>query len=299
MNALQTEKLAILFADISGSTALYEKLGDEKARRLITDCLTLLTTEAIRHQGALNKIIGDEILCTFPSSASALEAACAMQSAIESNQPDAENPMYIRIGFHYGEVTCAGGEVSGEVANIAARITSVTRAHQVLTTSSSVEALPADLRNRTRQIMRKGILGSQDTSDIFLVIWGQADTQPTRIGQARFRKPNQARHELILRHAHSIITINEQHHCILIGRSEACEIAVDHHLVSRQHARIEFIFNKFTIADLSSNGTFVRFSNGQEIQLERKQIVLHGSGTISPGVPYSDYPTELIEFILQ
>lgn len=299
MNPPQTEKLAVLFADISGSTMLYEKLGDEKARRLITDCLTLLTTEAIRYQGTLKKIIGDEILCVFPSSATALEAACAMQIAIESNQPDAENPMYIRIGFHYGEVACTGGEVSGEAANIAARITSITRAHQVLTTRSSVDALPEALRLKVRQTKRKGVYTKQEESDVFQVIWNHDDTRPVRIGQAKFRKPNQARHELILRYDQGIITINEQHNHVMIGRDAACDVVVDHHLVSRQHARLEFIFNKFMIVDQSSNGTFVRFSNGQEIRLEGKQIVLHGSGTISLGEPYSDNPTELIEFIVQ
>jgi adenylate cyclase len=299
MTAPQTKKLAILFADISGSTALYDKLGDAAARHLVANCLSILTQEAIRHQGTLNKTIGDEILCTFPSSAAALEAACAMQNAVESHQPGGEHPMYIRIGFHYGDVICEGGEIFGETVNVAARVTSITRAHQVMTTRSSVDALPAELRKKVRQILRRGLLGKQEAFDVFQVIWGHDETMISRVGLSQFRKPSEARSELMLQYRQQIATINEQHKSVVLGRENTCGIVINSNLASRQHARIELSFNKFTIVDLSSNGTYVRFSNGQVIHLAHEEIVLHRSGTISLGEPFSDNPTNLIEFIVQ
>jgi adenylate cyclase len=295
----QTEKLAILFADISGSTALYDKLGDKKARQLVTSCLSIMAQEATRHQGTLNKTISDEILCTFPSSAAAFEAACAMQTAVESNQPSSEHPMYIRIGFHYGEVIREGGEVIGEAVNVAARVASITRAHQVMTTGSSVDTLPAELRKKVRQVLRSGLRGKQEAFDVFQVIWDHGDAMTSRIGLSEFRKPNEARNELILQYRQQIATINEQHKSMVLGREDTCDIMVDSNLVSRQHARIELSFNKFTIVDLSSNGTYVRFSNGKVIHLVHEQIVLHRSGSVSLGEPFSNNPTKLIEFIVQ
>jgi len=61
----QTNKIAILFADICGSTALYEKLGDLLARQLIARCISIMKGTLSTHNGTLIKTIGDEILCTF------------------------------------------------------------------------------------------------------------------------------------------------------------------------------------------------------------------------------------------
>ena len=82
MNALR-QNVAILFADISGSTALYDVLGDEPALELVTRTLDILTREMAVHHGTLIKTIGDEIMCTFPDAADAIEAACAMQLTVE------------------------------------------------------------------------------------------------------------------------------------------------------------------------------------------------------------------------
>ena len=60
-----TEKLAVLFADICGSTALYENLGDDLARRLILRCINTMSGRIAAYQGRLIKTIGDEIMCAF------------------------------------------------------------------------------------------------------------------------------------------------------------------------------------------------------------------------------------------
>ncbi|NOT82695.1 MAG: adenylate/guanylate cyclase domain-containing protein, partial [Gallionella sp.] len=70
------EKLAVLFADVCGSTALYEKLGDDQARKLIADCLQTITEKALAHQGKITKTIGDEVMAVFPSAEDAFLAAC-------------------------------------------------------------------------------------------------------------------------------------------------------------------------------------------------------------------------------
>ncbi|NOT81289.1 MAG: adenylate/guanylate cyclase domain-containing protein, partial [Gallionella sp.] len=72
----QVEKLAVLFADVCGSTALYEKLGDGLARTLIADCLQTITEKALAHQGKITKTIGDEVMAVFPSAEDAFLAAC-------------------------------------------------------------------------------------------------------------------------------------------------------------------------------------------------------------------------------
>jgi class 3 adenylate cyclase len=70
--------LVILFADISGSTRLYELLGDVRARERTSRCISILTEVTRRHRGTVIKTIGDEVMSTFPSADAAVQAAWAM-----------------------------------------------------------------------------------------------------------------------------------------------------------------------------------------------------------------------------
>jgi len=119
------------------------------------------------------------------------------------------------------------------------------------------------------------------------------------IGLPAFRKPNESRIEILLRHYQQVVTVNEQRKNVVLGRSEECDIVVRTGLASRQHARIELSFGKFMLADHSVNGTYVRLGDGQVIQLAHEAIALHGAGAISLGEAFSESPTELIEFIVQ
>jgi class 3 adenylate cyclase len=138
----QTERLAILFADITGSTVLYETLGNALARQMVVHCLSMMSSRLAAHRGTLIKTIGDELMCTFPSAETALRAACDMQDAVESGKPGGDRPMYIRIGFNFGEVIREESDVHGDAVNVAARITEVARARQILATQAAVDALP-------------------------------------------------------------------------------------------------------------------------------------------------------------
>lgn len=294
----QIEKLALLFADICGSTSLYERLGDELARRLIARCITMMTKEVAAYKGTLIKTIGDEIMCTFPSAEAALRAACAMQNTIENDRTEEGHPMHIRIGFHYGNVICESGDVYGDTVNVAARVAAITRASQIMTTLAAVETLPPDLKEKTRQILRAELKGKQEQLDIFQVTWETDDTMSTRIGMPVFRKPPESTYELILRYRNDSFKINGQRKSVILGRDETCDIVVHTEYVSRQHVRIELRFGKFVVSDQSTNGTYIRFRDGHVVRISREDMVLRGSGSISLGQPYTDKPSELVEFTI-
>jgi len=295
MSAL-TKKLAILFADISGSTALYEKLGDQLARKLISRCLSNLNNALITHHGTLIKTIGDEILCSFPTAEAALNAACEMQMATNTDNQNSEHQMYIRIGFNYGDVICEDGDVYGDAVNVAARVAAITRASQIMTTTAVVDALPLSLHDKVRKILRADIKGKQEQLDIHQVMWELEDMGSTRIGMSAYRKPQLNGNELILSYRDQKYTINEINTKLLLGRDEACQIIVKSDFVSRQHANVEFRFGNFVLSDHSSNGSYIRSSDGVVARLHHDGITLRGKGTISLGQPYSDNPTGLIEF---
>jgi pSer/pThr/pTyr-binding forkhead associated (FHA) protein len=85
----------------------------------------------------------------------------------------------------------------------------------------------------------------------------------------------------------------------VLGRGDTCDLIIQSTFASRQHARIELSFGKFIITDHSANGTYIRFSDNQVIQLAHREIMLHGTGAISLGQPFSDGPTEVIEYSQQ
>lgn len=292
----QIEKLALLFADICGSTSLYERLGDALARRLIARCITMMVKEVAEYKGTLVKTIGDEIMCTFPSAEDAFRAACAMQNTIENDRTEDGQPMHIRIGFHYGNVICESGDVYGDTVNVAARVAAITRASQIMTTLAVVEALPPDLKEKARQILRAELKGKQEQLDIFQVTWEADDTMSTRVGMPVFRKPQESTYELTLHYRSDFFKINEQHKSVILGRDDICDIIVHTEYVSRQHVRIELRFGKFIVSDQSTNGTYICFSDGHVVRVSREDMVLRGSGSISLGQPYTDKPAELVEF---
>ena len=291
-----SEKLAILFADISGSTLLYETLGNAVARKMVLACLALMSGKLAAHRGTLIKTIGDEIMCTFADAGAALRAACDMQEAVESGKPGGDTPMYIRIGFNYGEVIREGNDVHGDAVNVAARITEVSRARQILASHAAVEALPPDLRDKARHIRRAAIKGRQEELDLFQIIWRADDTGSARVGIPAYRKPQGHKEQLVLRHRDQQFTLSERNVVAILGRSDSCAIVVRDPFASERHATVEYRLGKFLVSDRTASGTYIHFSGGETVHIVGEDTMLRGSGAILLGRPFSDEPAWVIEF---
>lgn len=290
------EKLAILFADICGSTSLYDRLGDDAARRIISRCINTMTVKASAFQGTLIKTIGDEIMVTFPSAEAALHAACAMHQAVANDRPVDDMPLHIRIGFNFGEVIQEADDVYGNTVNVAARVAAITRAGQIMATHEVFTALPPNLRSMMRQIMRAEFKGKQEYHEVYQVICEQEDTLSTRYGMPAYRKSPDNDEEMILRYRDQSFKINKEHRSAVLGRDETCDLIVQNDLASRLHINIELRFGKFIIADQSTNGTYIRFSDGSVVHITREEISLKGNGSISLGQSFAENPSEVVEF---
>jgi adenylate cyclase len=290
------QKLAVLFADVCGSTSLYENLGDDLARKLIMRCINTMSSKTAIYQGTMIKTIGDEIMCTFPSAEGAFHAACAMQVAMENDRPPNDIPLHIRIGFNYGEVIKEPNDVFGNTVNVAARVAAITRGGQIMATQAVFDALPPDLRDRMRQIMRAEFKGKQEQQEIYLIISEQEDTQNTRLGIPAYRKSPDNIDEMILRYRDQSLKVNKERRSVTLGRGEACDIVIKNDFASRLHINIELRSGKFIIADQSTNGTYIRFSSGNVVHITREEISLQGNGFISLGQSFTENPAEVIEF---
>ena len=82
------------------------------------------------------------------------------------------------------------------------------------------------------------------------------------------------------------------------GRDATCDFVIDHQRTSRSHAVVELRFDKFVIADHSSNGTWVSIGTESPMVLRREELILRGSGVLTFGRTPDDAEAARVEFIL-
>lgn len=291
----QPHNLAVLFADISNSTRMYEVLGDRAALQRIDQTLTTMKGVAQKFGGKTIKTIGDEILCVFPSADTALQAASEMQATAANVPPQNNLPLAMRIAFHYGEVIEEDGDVFGDTVNVAARLAALAKAEQILTSRQAVDALSPFLRLGIRKVETLSLKGKQDEVEVCEVIW-QFGEDLTMMG-GRLPLPAKERAKITLRLGDQAWVMEDGRATLSIGRDAHNDIAVANRMASRQHARIEHRRDKFVLVDVSTNGTFVTFDGAEEVMVKREELRLHGSGILSFGQSATHHPdAEILRF---
>ncbi len=297
--APKTTNLAIMFADISGSTQLYENLGDVTARHTVSECLGVMTKVIKRYNGVVIKTIGDEIMCTFPTAEDAATAACEMNEELEDDitgQAPGTDSLSIRVGMHFGPAILEGGDVFGDAVNVAARMASLAKANQIITTQHTVEQLSPVLRASTRFIDRAPVKGKKEAIDIFEVIWQQEDV--TRMSTGVIPQ-NQNTSVLRLAYKGTEVVLNDKQTTVVMGRSVSCYMAVDEKLASRQHVKLECRRGKFFITDQSTNGTYLLPEGGSESFLRREEVPISGRGKLSLGRSFSENPADVVQYVIE
>jgi class 3 adenylate cyclase len=293
-------ELAILFADVVGSTRLYEQMGDLRARDMVAICIDVMRSATEQRQGTVIKTMGDEVMSTFPSADEALNAAAQMQQQISSHaqlKVDGQ-PVSIRIGCHFGPVMLENRDVFGATVHTANRMTSQAKAGQIITTAATVERLSPEWRASCRQIDIATLKGQGNEVALYEVLWQSEDvtsmvpaismnSRPVRLLRLRLRTNDRD------------LVIDEQHSSVTIGRAEDNDVVIKGNLISRLHARIEISRNKFVLIDQSTNGTFVQTATGEESFVRRDSLQIKGEGTIGLGrLPEQDSP-QTIRFICE
>jgi adenylate cyclase len=288
----EPSRMAVLFADVSGSTRLYESLGDAEALATIGRCVALMSTVCVGHGGRVVKTIGDEVMAVFPSADTAAQAAVEMQGRISEHPPVGGSRLAIRVGFHLGPAIETDGDVFGDSVNVAARMAALAKREQIILSSHTADSLAPWLRERVREIDTLSVRGKSQDIGIFELIWQDSDEDLTAV--ATRYKPLPAR--IVLRHGTKELVLDESATTITIGRDTGNEIVIADRKASRLHARIERRRDKFVIIDQSSNGTYVTIDGEPEIMLRREELMLRGRGHVTFGHAYADDPTEFLGF---
>ncbi|HEX5611563.1 MAG TPA: adenylate/guanylate cyclase domain-containing protein [Burkholderiales bacterium] len=292
-----SQDLAVLFADIAGSTKLYEALGDADAKILIDEALIGMRTITQRHRGRVVKTIGDELMCVFPDAERGFHAATDMQTLVNALVVTKGVKRMIRVGFHAGPVIEEKGDVFGDTVNVAARMAGIAKGMQIMTTRNTVELLPQALRASTRPIAAVAVKGKADDLAVCEVLWQESDDLTMAAGAMHGAEPVV---ELVLRHAGKEMVLGAERASAMVGRDPSCDLVLAEPKASRQHAKLEKRRDKFFLIDQSTNGTYVTFAGEPEIALRREEVMLRRTGRIVFGHSAgADAQTESVEFSLR
>ena len=287
------DQVAVLFADIAGSTKLYDALGDTDAKIMIDEALVALQVITQRHRGRVIKTIGDEVMCVFPGAERGFLAAMDMQTVVNALVVTKGVKRMIRVGFHAGPVIEEKGDVFGDTVNVAARMAGLAKGMQIMTTRATVDALPAALRASTRPIATLAVKGKAEELVVCEVLWQEGDDLTMAAGSLQVAEPKV---ELVLRHGGREVVLSGDRPTVMAGRDSACDLVIADPKASRQHARIERRRDKFFLTDQSTNGTYVTFAGESEIVLRREEVMLRRSGRITFGHSGADGSGDSVEF---
>lgn len=293
--AESTRLMAVLFADVAGSTRLYETLGDQEALRRVGACLDRATEATLAHGGTVVKTIGDELMCIFPDSGAALLAACAMQSLVRALPETGGIRNAFRIGFQWGPVLMRDGDAFGDTVNVAARIVALASAGQILLGSDACETLPSHLRFGIRELGQATIRGRSAEVQLHEIVWDiAADLTQVADGATLRALPKSQSIELQF----GTLNWRIERGAIAIGRDAGNEVVLSTKRASRSHARIEARDGRFVLRDSSTNGTFVQPENGEGRQICRDETELSGRGFIYFGHKPTDEGVEGMSFTI-
>jgi len=295
------QELAILFADVVGSTRLFEVLGDVAARDKVQACVDIMRRATEQHGGSVVKTMGDEIMATFADCDAAMDAAVEMQAAI-AGHPDLEvegQHISIRIGCHFGPVVQETRDVFGAAVHTANRMTSQAKAGQIIITDSIFGRLAEEWRAIARQVDVAVPRGQHGEVTIYELLWQHGETTsmlPSIATIADEKKPFRIRLRYL---GTELVLDNRERTYATLGRGQDNDLVIKGNLVSRLHARIEAGKNRFMLVDQSTNGSFVQGKGGDDAFVRRDAIPLKGEGVIGLGRVPEPQSYHTVEYVCE
>jgi adenylate cyclase len=286
----------VLFADVSGSTRLYETVGDTGALAAITLCVKLFAALIEQHGGRVVKTIGDEVMAIFPGASEAGRAAVDIQLGMREMAPVDKVRLAVRIGLHHGPVMERDdGDVFGDTVNLAARLTEMAAAGQIITSLETVDLLAPIQKMDCRSLYAIPVKGKEREVGICEVLWTDTEDATQLVAQ---RATTDSGTQLRIVYRSRIVVVSDERRSLVLGREATVDLVVAERKASRVHCAIERRQDKFMIIDRSANGTYVTIDGDREIVLRREEAMLRHHGVIALGQSQST-ATERIEFFCE
>jgi class 3 adenylate cyclase len=143
---LGIKDITLLFTDLKGSTALYDRIGDLNAFALVQQHFDRLQDVTVRHNGAIIKTIGDAVMAAFLKPGDAVQAALDMRREIASfNERQPDKALILKIGVHKGAAIAVTLnerlDYFGQMVNIASRVQNLADAGEIFVSQDVYDAV--------------------------------------------------------------------------------------------------------------------------------------------------------------
>ncbi len=298
-------EFTVVFADLTGSTGVFESLGNAKATKAITRLTQWMGKVCVAKHGQVVKNLGDGVLMVFAENAHAVDAVAEMQ-IIHTERiktwPD-KLKMHLQIGMARGEAIEQDGDFFGDAVNVASRLSDLSGPDQILATGTVVNQLSPDTLIRSRSLGAMDIRGRNEACMVYRVEW-QSEvlsdffTVPAPLNASPFASKVAAEMDAIdLSWLDVEASFTSAELPIHLGRDAEAQFVVNDPRVSRLHAKIVWRAGKFYLEDISSYGTWVRFVGSDAIvALRRQECVLLVGGEIALGAPFEDFTVPTVSF---
>ena len=285
----QASTRTVLFADLRGSTGLFESLGNRAATEVVSRCVIGIAAGVASDGGTVVKTLGDGVLAFFPTPSDAVRAALRMHEVLERTVHNGETvPLpatdatpRLHVAISHGEVVEWGADCYGDAINVAARLLEHATDRETLITGAAHEALDATRRGLFRRLGPLSLRGRAEPVDVLACGGRRPGDDATTLSEVVQDEPQPA--ELRLSGVRGTLSVVRDDLPLLIGRAPPAAYRIDHPKVSRTHSRLEWQGDSFVLCDLSFNGTYVSFARGDGVLLRRSVCVLHGRGRIHLG----------------
>jgi len=292
----------VVFADLVGSTSLYERLGDAAASGFVNQLVGVVSQVFEQHQGRVVKLLGDGLFVVFAGEGDALAASMQIQKQLfdapllaGGNGP----PVQMQIGIESGEVVEINGDCFGDTVNSAARLADLAGGGQILTTQNVWMALLPIQRAALRSMGPMYLRGRTEASHVYRIEWQTGrDEEATMAGRSMFAVSQTS--FLELSYAGLVVRLDAKSEPISLGRAAESALPLNDQRVSRMHATLAWRGGQFVITDASTYGTWVYMGNQSEpVVLRRTECYLVGSGRIVPGCSRADEAAPRIDFAIK
>lgn len=275
-------EITVLFSDIRGSTAYFEKHGDVMGTVMVHQCTEVLRAQIDKAPGGkFIKTIGDAVMATFEDAAAGVSCAVAMQKALQEHNKTrlANDPIKIRIGLNYGLGIVKSDDVFGDVVNVASRVESVAQADQVIISSSVHQKVTGKLPTPMNYLGKFSLKGKEAPSELFEVVWDEVKGgQPLTSHTVLEAGPGVQLPTFKLQHIVPGGQAQEwsvRSKPVIIGQSTGDIVFSGDMRMAPQHARLTADTGQLCVEDLSNRGIFVRLVATHTLQ--SGDVVLMGT----------------------
>jgi adenylate cyclase len=294
----------VVFADLTGSTRVFEAMGNARATETVTRLIQWIGGVCEAHGGRVVKSLGDGVFAIFTNGINATRAVLELQRNHQKRLQTWPAPlrMELQIGVASGDVVEVDGDCYGDAVNLASRLSDLAGPSQIWATESVIDQFQGS-EVRHRSLGPINIRGKNEMPVVHRIDWQDEVTEfltmPASLAvSSRVPDSSFGQIELAWLDVRSMFRATELP--IHLGRVDEAQFVVNDPRVSRLHARIEARQGSCVLVDISTYGTWVRFHGtagaSGEIALRREECVLHGSGEIGLGAPLSDFSAPTISF---